>query len=120
MLRRAQDRAKQAGCNLGPVLRVQGAWDVGLPAEWLLERDDVDGVVVLGAVVKGETSHDALIANATALTLQHLALEYDKPVGLALTGPGQSLEQAKARVDAGARGVDAVLRVIAAWRELKE
>lgn len=120
MLRRAQDRAKASGCRLGPVLRVQGSFDVALPTEWLLERDDIDGVVVLGAIVKGETRHDELIANATAATLQALSVEYDKPVGLAITGPGMTLEQAKARVDAGARAVDACIRVVEAWRELNE
>lgn len=120
MLRRAQDRAKASGCRLGPVLRVQGSFDVALPTEWLLERDDIDGVVVLGAIVKGETKHDELIANATVATLQALSVEYDKPVGLAITGPGMTLEQAKARVDAGARAVDACIRVVEAWRELNE
>lgn len=118
MLRRALDRAKACGCALGPALRVAGSWDVGLPVEWLLERDDIDAVVVLGAIVQGETKHDELIARAVALTLQQLMLEYDKPVGLAITGPGMTLEQAKARVDAGARAVDAVLRVVEAWRGL--
>jgi 6,7-dimethyl-8-ribityllumazine synthase len=120
MLRRAQDRAKAAGCDPGPLLRVHGAFDVGLPVEWLLERDEVDAVVVLGAIVKGETQHDEVIAHSVARTLQQLALEYDKPVGLALTGPGMTLAQALERVDAGARAVDAVLRVIAAWRQLND
>jgi 6,7-dimethyl-8-ribityllumazine synthase len=120
MLRRAQDRAKASQCKLGPVLRVAGSYDVGLPAEWLLERDDVDGVVVLGAIVQGETKHDEVIARATAQTLQALSLEYDKPVGFAITGPGMTYAQARARVDAGARAVDAVLRIVEAWRELND
>ena len=120
MLRRAQERARQSGCKLGPALRVQGSFDVGLPTEWLLERDEVDAVVVLGAIVQGETKHDEVIAHATASTLQALSLEYDKPVGFAITGPGMTLEQARARADAGVRAVDAVLAVIAAWRTLHD
>ena len=120
MLARAQDRAKASGCTVGPVLRVPGSFDVGLPTEWLLERDDVDGVVVIGCIVQGETKHDEVIAHTTARTLQGLSLEYDKPVGFAITGPGMTLEQAKARVDAGARGVDAVLATVAAWRALND
>ena len=120
MLRRAQDRAKASGCKLGPVLRCAGAFDVGLPTEWLLEQDGIDGVVVVGCIVQGETKHDEVIAHAAARTLQGLSLEYDKPVGFAITGPGMTLEQAKARVDAGARGVDAVIRIVEAWRELND
>lgn len=120
MLQRAQDRAKQAGCKLGPVLRVRGSFDVALPTEWLLEHDEVDGVVVVGAIVKGQTKHDEVIAHATAATLQALSVEYDKPVGMAITGPGMTLDQAKARVDAGARGVDACIAIIEAWRQLND
>lgn len=120
MLRRAQDRAKASGCKLGPVLRVGGAFDVGLPTEWLLEQDNVDAVVVIGCIIKGQTQHDEVIAHATAATLQAISVEYDKPVGLAITGPGMTPDQARARVDAGARGVDACLRVIEAWRELND
>lgn len=119
MLRLAQERAKASGFVAGPVVRVAGAFDTPLPAEWLLEQDDVDAVVVLGAIVRGETAHDEVIAHATAATLQSLALEYDKPVGFAITGPGMTLDQAKARVDAGARAVDAVLRVVEAWQALQ-
>jgi 6,7-dimethyl-8-ribityllumazine synthase len=120
MLARALDRAKASGCKLGPVLRVAGSFDVGLPTEWLLESDEVDAVVVLGAIVQGETHHDQVIAHATAATLQALSLEYDKPVGFAITGPGMTLAQAKARVDAGARAVDACVRVVEAWRALND
>lgn len=120
MLRRAQDRAKASGCRLGPVLKVGGAFDVALPTEWLLEQDGVDAVVVIGCIVQGETKHDELIAHATAATLQALAVEYDKPVGLAITGPGMTMAQAKARVDAGARAVDACIRVVEAWRALND
>lgn len=120
MLQLAQERARLSKCKPGPVLRVAGCYDAPLPVEWLLEQDGVDAVVVLGAVVKGETMHDEVITHSTAQTLQALALEYDKPVGLAITGPGMTLEQAKARVDAGARAVDAVLRVVEAWRELND
>ncbi|MCA1813740.1 MAG: 6,7-dimethyl-8-ribityllumazine synthase [Halobacteriales archaeon] len=120
MLARAQDRAKQARCKLGPVLRIAGTFDAPLPCEWLLEQDAVDAVVCIGAVVKGETMHDEVITHSTAQTLQALALEYDKPIGLAITGPGMTMEQAQERVDAGAHAVDAVLRVIEAWRELND
>lgn len=120
MLQRAQDRAKQSGCRLGPALHVGGAFDVGLPTEWLLEKDGIDAVVVIGCIIKGQTQHDEVIAHATATALQSLALEYDKPIGFAITGPGMTPDQALARVDAGARGVDACIRIVEAWRELND
>jgi 6,7-dimethyl-8-ribityllumazine synthase len=120
MLLRAQERAKQAGCKLGPALKVRGSFDTALPTEWLLERDEVDAVIVMGSIVKGQTKHDEVIANATAATLQALSVEYDKPVGLAITGPGMTIDQAKARVDAGAKAVDACIAIIEAWRQIND
>jgi 6,7-dimethyl-8-ribityllumazine synthase len=120
MLRRALDRCKASGAKVGPILRVGGAYDVCLPVEWLLEHDAVDGVVVIGCIIQGQTKHDEVIAHATAASLQALGLEYDKPIGFAITGPGMTPDQAEARVDAGARGVDAVIRVVEAWRELND
>lgn len=115
MLGLAVRRCTEVGAVVGPVLRVAGCFDVPLAAKRLLERDDVDAVVAVGAVVKGETGHDELIANACAAALAALAIESDKPVGLGITGPGMTLEQAKARVEAGASAVDAVVRLAGAF-----
>jgi Riboflavin synthase beta-chain len=38
----------------------------------------VDGVVTLGAVIKGQTKHDEVIANSTARNITKLAIKYQK------------------------------------------
>ncbi|MBI2665124.1 6,7-dimethyl-8-ribityllumazine synthase, partial [Candidatus Woesearchaeota archaeon] len=69
------------------VVKVPGSFDIPLPAKKLLEKKDIDGVVTLGAVVKGDTAHDEIISNSLAKTLQELSLYYNKPVVLGVNGP---------------------------------
>jgi 6,7-dimethyl-8-ribityllumazine synthase len=94
--------AHRLGTSVVEHVRVPGAYDTPLATQHLLKRDDVDGVVVVGCIIQGETGHDELIAHATAKSLQELALRFEKPVGLAITGPRMTEAQAKARIDAGA------------------
>ncbi len=111
MVEAAEKQVKETGHDLADSVRVPGAFDVPLPTQRLLERDDVDGVAVLGAVVTGETDHDRILMTSTARTLQDLSLSYDKPVALGITGPGMSYSQAKARVHYASRAVEAVIEV---------
>lgn len=111
MLEAAQTRAEELRASVVAVVRVPGAWEIPLAVKSLLRRRDVDAAVAIGAVVKGETEHDELIALTVAHELMHLQLETGKPVGLGITGPDMTWEQAKARVGNGARAVDAVVRM---------
>lgn len=111
MVEAAEKQVKETGHDLADSVRVPGAFDVPLPTQRLLERDDVDGVAVLGAVVTGETDHDRILMTSTARTLQDLSLSYGKPVALGITGPGMTYSQAKARIHYASRAVDAVIAV---------
>ena len=44
-----------------------------LMVEQLLKTEEVDAIVTLGAVIKGETGHDVVIANNTARLLADLS-----------------------------------------------
>jgi len=107
MVERAVDRARELGLKVTTVVRVPGTFEVPLAVQRLLERSDVDGAVALGAVIKGETKHDEVITQAAADALIEVSLRTGKPVGLGITGPGMTYKQAKARIDAAARAVDA-------------
>lgn len=112
MLKHARARAKELGLKVVAEATVPGAFDMPIVIKRLLERKDVDGVAVIGAVIKGETKHDEMIANRLADAITKLSLKYNKPVGLGVMGPGITWEQAKKRIDDYAeRSVDAVLQV---------
>jgi 6,7-dimethyl-8-ribityllumazine synthase len=107
MVERALARAKETGVKVTTLVRVPGTFEVPLAVQRLLERSDVDGAVALGAVIKGETKHDEVILHAAAAALHDIELRSGKPIGLGITGPGMTYKQAKARIDAAARAVDA-------------
>lgn len=111
MLEAAKAKAAELGATVVEVVRVPGAWEIPLAVKRALSRPDVDAVVAIGAIVQGETQHDALIAGAVAEALLDLQLETGKPVGLGVTGPGMSWAQAEARVENAARAVAAAVHM---------
>lgn len=111
MLDAARRKAKELGVTVLDVVRVPGSWEIPLAVRRALARRDVDAAVAIGAIVAGETKHDDLIAEAVADALMHLQLTTGKPIGLGITGPGMTWEQAEARVESAARAVAAVVRM---------
>ncbi|MBN2517558.1 MAG: 6,7-dimethyl-8-ribityllumazine synthase [Candidatus Altiarchaeota archaeon] len=99
MLERAKEHAGFLGVNVVEVVTVSGAFDMPLAVKKLLKRKDVDGVVTLGAIIKGETDHDEVIASQLARKITDLALEYNKPVSLGVSGPNETRAQATSRID---------------------
>lgn len=116
MLDAAKARARKLAAKVVAVVRVPGVWELPLAAKALLARKDVDAVVAVGAVVQGDTRHDALIAGVVAEALMRLQLETGKPVGLGITGPGMTWSQAEARVENAGRAVEAAVRMAEALR----
>jgi len=82
-----------------------------LPVKVLIERKDVDGVIVLGAVIEGETKHDDIVIQHATRKIADLSVEYKKPVGLGITGPGMSRLQAQDRIDNAKSAVEAVVKL---------
>lgn len=108
----AREAAEDRGADVVATLEVPGVYDTVLPADRLARRDDVDAVGVIGAIVSGETDHDAVIGHAVATQLHEVARERDTPVTLGVAGPGMTPEAAAERVDYGARAVDAAVDLV--------
>jgi 6,7-dimethyl-8-ribityllumazine synthase len=79
--------------------RIPGVFDIPLFVDTFLRRNDVDCAITLGAVIKGETDHDDLIARSTAAAIVDISLKHRKPVALGISGPGATWEQADARAE---------------------
>lgn len=95
------------------VAEVPGVYDMPLVVKKLLMDKKIDAVVTLGAVVKGETAHDEVIAKDTVRRLGDLTLEFRKPVTLGIIGPGADWEEAEERAeDYAERAVKAALHLI--------
>lgn len=112
MLEIALEKAKSLKLNVKFTCKVPGVFDMPLIVDTLLEKKEVDGVVTLGTVIKGQTKHDELIANATATRITKLSLKHKKPVSLGITGPGIEERQAYARIrPVSERAVEAVIKI---------
>ncbi len=94
----AIEKANDLKLNIKYTCKVPGIFDMPLIIDKLLQKKDVDGVVTLGAVIKGQTKHDEIIAHSTARNIAKLSLKHQKPISLGISGPGMSERQAYARV----------------------
>jgi 6,7-dimethyl-8-ribityllumazine synthase len=59
---------------------VPGAWEVPLAADRLAQSRRYAGVLCLGAVIRGETTHDEHINRQVSLSLGQIALQSGVPV----------------------------------------
>ena len=75
---------------------VPGAFEIPLAAKAFAQRGDVDAVITLGAVIRGDTAHFEYVAGPCAEGIQQAALETGVPIvfGVLTT---ENLEQALVR-----------------------
>ena len=111
MLERAREHASFLGAEIIETVQVPGVFDMGLAVKNLLNKKNIDGVVTLGAVIEGETEHDDIVIQHAARKIADLAIEYNKPVGLGITGPGMTRLQAEKRIERAKGAVEAVVKM---------
>lgn len=114
----AKEHAKFLEAEVKAVFYTPGAFDIPLAVKKLLEREDIDAVVTLGAVIEGETEHDDIVIQHASRKIADLALEYDKPVTLGIAGPGLTRLAAMERVDYAKRAVEAAVKMVKRLREV--
>jgi len=121
MLERARNHADEVGAKVSYVFYVPGTFDMPLAVERLLKKKNVDAVVTLGAVIKGETRHDDIVAENAARLIADLSLKFGKPVALGVLGPGMTVEQARERADLMPVGaVNAAVNMVARLGNLQK
>ena len=103
---------------------VPGAWELPIVAKKFVASRQYAGVICLGAVIKGETTHDLYINTQVANSLGNLSLEYELPIGFGLL-TCQSMEQAMNRAggtvgNKGEEAAKAVLETLSVMRQVAE
>ncbi len=90
------------------VARVPGAWELPLAATLLAKDPAICAVITLGAVIRGETTHDQHINRAVSNALMDLMNQTGKPIGFGLL-TCNTLEQAihRAGGNVGNKGCEA-------------
>jgi len=97
MLDNAKKQAKKMDAIISYVCYVPGSYDMPIMVQELLKKKDVDAAVTLGAVIKGETTHDEIVAENAARLIADLSVKHSKPVALGITGPNMTFKEAKDR-----------------------
>ncbi len=92
---------------------VPGAFELPLAAENLLMHGGFDGVVALGAVIRGGTPHFDYVAGECARGLLDVSLKHGKPVAFGVLTT-DTIEQAleRAAQDEGNKGFDVTMATL--------
>ena len=103
-------------------VHVAGAYEIPLAAKALLQAG-YDGVVALGAVIRGDTAHFDYVCNSVERGCTLLQLEFTKPVAFGVLTTDND-EQALARAggahgNKGAEAAQVALEMIELLKEIK-
>lgn len=95
---------------------VPGAWEIPLATSELLKTKKHHAVICLGAVIRGETTHDQHINRMISMTLGKLSMDHGVPVAFGVL-TCNTLEQALQRAggnlgNKGAEAVSAALEMV--------
>jgi 6,7-dimethyl-8-ribityllumazine synthase len=116
---------KRRGIKTEQVVEVEvpGAFEAPLAAQMLIETQKVDGVIVLGAVIRGSTSHYDYVCSTASSGLMNVQLAHSVPVGFGIL-TCETLEQALDRAggktgNKGAETAETVLEMIECKSQLR-
>jgi 6,7-dimethyl-8-ribityllumazine synthase len=95
------------------VARVPGAWEIPLVARRMALRGTYDGIICLGAVIRGSTPHFDYVAAEASKGIASVGMETGVPVTFGVLTT-DTIEQAieRAGTKAGNKGWDAALGLI--------
>ena len=103
------------------VVRVPGAFEIPVTVKKLAESGEFDGVVALGAVIRGSTPHFDYVAGECAKGLSSVGLSTGVPIGFGVLTV-DSIEQAieRAGTKAGNKGAEAAIALLEMVNVLKK
>lgn len=95
------------------LISVPGAMEIPLAVQNVAKRPDIQGIVALGAIIKGATAHFDFVAGQSINGISKLSLEYNKPIACGILTT-ENIEQAieRAGSKAGNKGSEAAVTVI--------
>ena len=103
------------------IVRVPGAFELPLVCKKLAQKGCFNGIVALGAVIRGATPHFEYVSSEATKGIAQASLETGVPVGFGLLTT-DSIEQAieRAGSKAGNKGVDAAASLLETIRVLEQ
>jgi len=115
LLSGSRDKLTRLGVSMDDVTvaYVPGAFELPRAVKKMADLEEMDGIIALGAVIRGETPHFDFIANETSKGLANLNLQNETPITFGLI-TADTLEQAMDRAGAkqGNKGNEAAEALI--------
>lgn len=109
----AKKQAIKLGAAIKKTIHVPGAFEIPFAVKKLIKQKEINGIITLGAVIKGDTDHDQVVANNAAEQIMKLSLKYEKPVSLGIIGPNVTRVQAEEKLESYAkRAAEAVIKML--------
>lgn len=119
----AVDYLHRHGCDKNDItiVRIPGAFEMPVVCQKIAAKKACDGIIALGAVIRGSTPHFDFVANEATKGLAQVSLQSGLPVGFGLLTT-DNLEQAieRAGSKAGNKGVEAAAAVLETIRVLEQ
>ena len=92
---------------------VPGSFEVPLGAQWLAEREDIDGVICVGSVIRGETAHFDYVCSAAAHGILRVNQDTGKPVMFCvLTDDTAKQASSRSGGEHGNKGIEAAVGLL--------
>jgi 6,7-dimethyl-8-ribityllumazine synthase len=111
--------ARQALAGMGldpdsvPVVWVPGAFEIPLVAKQLAESEELDAVICVGAVIRGDTPHFDFVAGECAAGISRVALDTGVPIAFGvLTTDDREQAFARAGGAEGDKGAEAAATAV--------
>lgn len=103
------------------VYKVPGAFEIPLLAKKLAAKKQVDGLICLGALIRGDTPHFDYLSSEVTKGLSQVAIEEGLPISFGILTV-ETVEQAieRAGTKAGNKGYEAALALIETINLLKQ
>ncbi len=114
MLEFSKDEAEKHSIEISEIVWVPGSMEVPLALKRSLSKDSsLSGAICLGIIEKGETQHGAAMGSAVIKSILELQLEFNKPIGLGIIGPGAEVHHIPSRLEPHARAaINAVIEFV--------
>lgn len=92
----ATETLRSANAAAVTVVQVPGTWEIPVVARHLMETGDFDGIVALGCILQGATTHAAMLAGDVSAALMSLQSQTGMPIAWGVLTP-ENQEQALER-----------------------
>lgn len=95
------------------LVKVPGAFEIPLAAQKLAQSGNYDGIICLGAVIRGATTHYDYACNEVSKGIAKVSLDTNVPVGFGIVTT-ENIEQAieRAGTKSGNKGYDTAMSVL--------